>query len=274
MTSNEIIPTTTVMTITPNMAKAWLENNTNNRPVAPVVVERYRRDMLAGLWRFTPASIGFDTDGNMIDGQHRLHAIANLPEGHSVSMNVTHGLDPEAKFYIDQGRRRTPGNQLSMLGVKNYNHNAAGARFYLLWSYGLMFKDSSQSQLITSPQVQAWVEENMGLVELANQSHRDLIRNDARPSIARAAFFKFAMIHVQDAVKFFSRLHSGASLEEGNPILALRQRLETDRRTKRKRTDREQLGMIVTAWNAWRKGKSMKAISAKSWNVETFPEPH
>jgi len=273
MTSNEITPTTTAVTITPNMAKSWLENNTNNRPVAPKVVERYMRDMLSGLWHFTPAAIGFDTDGNMIDGQHRLHAIANLPEGHSVTMNVTHGLDPQSKFYIDQGRRRTPGNQLSMLGIKNYNHNAAGARQYLLWSQGLIFKDSSKAQLITSPQIQEWVENHMDLVELANQSHRDLIRNDARPAINRAAFFRFATINVEDAVTFFSRLHSGASLHEGNPILALKQRLETDRRTSRKRTDREQLGMLITAWNSWRKGKNMKSISSKSWTIDNFPKP-
>ena len=83
----------------------------------------------------------------------------------------------------------------------------------------------------------------------------------------------FAEIHIQDAVRFFSRLHTGANLAEGSPILALRQRLETDRRTKRKRTDREQLGMIVTAWNAWRKGRNLKTLTPKPWNVDNFPEP-
>lgn len=273
MTEKTVTPTTTAVQITPNMAKAWLENNKLNRPVNWTVVERYKRDMVAGLWKFTPASIGFDTDGNMIDGQHRLHAISQLPDDHSITMNVTHGLEPEAKFYIDQGRRRTPGNQLSMMGVKNYNHNAAAARFYLIWKSGLLFRDSSQSQLITTPQVQEWVVNNEELVELANQSHRELIRTDARPAVARAAFMAFAEIHIQDAVRFFSRLHTGANLAEGNPILALRQRLETDRRTKRKRTDREQLGMIVSAWNAWRKGRKLKTLTPKSWNVDNFPEP-
>lgn len=273
MSNKTVTPTTTPMPITPNMARTWLKFNHLNRPVHWPTVERYKRDMLAGLWKFTPASIGFDTDGNMIDGQHRLHAISQLPDDKTVTINVTHGLDPEAKFFIDQGRRRTPGNQLSMLGIKNYNNTAAAARFYLIWKTGALFRDSSRAQMITTPQVQEWVLNNMHLVDLANQSHTALVRTDARQAVVRAAFMACAEVDVMDAVKFFGRLHTGASLSEGNPILALRQRFETDRRTKRKRPDREQLGMIFTAWNYWRTGKSLKKLAPRDWDADTFPEP-
>lgn len=266
-------PSTAVIIITPEMAARWLESNLNNRPISRTTIERYKRDMLAGLWHFTNAGIAFDVNGVMIDGQHRLIAISELPTGNGIAMNVTRGLAPEARYYIDQGRKRTPGNQLAMAGVKNYNHTAAGARLHLIREAGLLFKDSKQRQMISSPQVQEWVNGNPALVELANQSHRDIIKNDAQPSVARAAFFSMAAISPDDAALFFSRLHLGAGLEEGNPILALRQRLETDRRIKRRRSDREQLGLLFEGWNLWREGKTRKTLAYKAWTEVTFPEP-
>lgn len=266
-------PTTSIVIITPDMAHRWLERNMSNRPISTITVEKYQRDMEAGLWHFTNAGVAFDVSGNLIDGQHRLQAISQLGSNFGIAMNVTRGLPSEARFYIDQGRKRTPGNQLAMAGIKNYNHNAAGAKFFLVWQSGILFRDSKQAQLITAPQVQEWVNCHPDLIALANIAHTHLVKNDAQPSVARAAFFAFAKISEAQAQMFFSKLSSGAGLETGSPILALRQRLETDRRTNRRRTSREQLGMLLLAWNAWRKGRTLNSISPKAWTGTNFPEP-
>lgn len=266
-------PSTSIVIVTPEMALRWLEKNTNNRPVARIVVERYKRDMLAGLWQFTNAGVAFDVNGDLIDGQHRLLAISELPAGNGIALNVTRGLAPEARFFIDQGRKRTSGQQLAMAGNRNYNHTASGVRLHLIWKTGILFRDTKQAQLITSPQIQEWVQANADLVELANQSQRDLVKSDANPSVARAAFFAFAAIDPMDAALFFSKLHSGAGLDEGDPILALSQRLATDRRNKRRRTEREQLGMVIAIWNAWRAGRKLKTVPIRAWTAATFPEP-
>lgn len=272
-TVTAIKPVTTVIIITPEIAKRWLQHNTNNRPVARIIVDKYKRDMEAGLWHFTNAGIAYDINGELIDGQHRLIAISELPSGTGIAMNVTRGLAPEAKYFIDQGRKRTPGNQLAMSGVKNYNHVAAGAKFFLVWQTGVMFRDNKQAQLITAPQIQEWVSEHPELVELSNRSHSVLIKNDAQPSVARAAFWAFAKIDPQQADLFFRKLSTGAGLDSGNPILALRQRLETDRRAKRARPAREQLGMVISTWNAWRSGRSLLSTPVKAWTAQTFPVP-
>lgn len=266
-------PATSIVIVTPEMARRWLERNMSNRPISLITVHKYQRDMEAGLWHFTNAGVGFDVQGNLIDGQHRLHAISHLDDSHGIAMNVTRGLPSEARFYIDQGRKRTPGNQLAMAGVKNYNHNAAGAKFFLVWQTGVLFRDNKQAQLITAPQIQEWVMNHTDLIDKANVAHKYLLKNDAQPSVARAAFFAFSKIDEHQAALFFAKLSSGAGLEAGNPILALRQRLETDRRTNRRRTSREQLGMIITVWNAWRKGRTLHSVSPKAWTVSNFPEP-
>lgn len=266
-------PSTSIIIVTPEMALRWLQKNTNNRPVSRITVERYKRDMLAGLWQFTNAGVAFDVNGDLIDGQHRLLAISELPIGNGIALNVTRGLAPEARFFIDQGRKRTSGQQLAMAGNRNYNHTASGVRLFLIWQTGILFRDTKQAQLITSPQIQDWVKSNEALVELANQSQRDLVKSDASPSVARAAFFAFASIDPCDAALFFSKLHSGAGLNEGDPILALSQRLAMDRRNARRRTEREQLGMLVVIWNAWRMGRKLKSVPVRAWTATTFPEP-
>lgn len=276
MNTTDIIterPTTSIVIVTPDMARRWLERNISNRPISNITVAKYRRDMEAGLWHFTNAGVAFDTDGNLIDGQHRLHAIAQLASGNGIALNVTRGLPPESRFYIDQGRKRSSGNQLAMAGVKNYNHNASAAKFFLVWQSGIMFRDNKQAQLITAPQIQEWVNCHPDLIRMANEAHNYLLKNDAQPSVARAAFFAFAKISPQQAAMFFEKLSTGAGLESGNPILALRQRLETDRRTRRSRPQREQLGLIVNTWNAWRKGRDLQAVMPKAWTEANFPVP-
>lgn len=76
--------------ITPEIAREYLLHNSKNRIVKPRSVEAYARDMQRGDFRTTHQGIAFDTDGNLIDGQHRLLAIimSNTP----VTLLVTRGI--------------------------------------------------------------------------------------------------------------------------------------------------------------------------------------
>ena len=82
-----------IETITPCLAKEWLQKNLYNRKIRPRKVRQYAADMRAGKWRTTHQGIAFDKEGNLMDGQHRLLAICetNIPQ----TMMVTRGLDRE-----------------------------------------------------------------------------------------------------------------------------------------------------------------------------------
>lgn len=90
--------------ITPEQAKIWLARNENNRAIRRAVVERYAEEMRTGHWEETHQGIAFDEEGNLADGQHRLHAIilANRP----IRMLVTFGLSQSAYRAIDGGESR------------------------------------------------------------------------------------------------------------------------------------------------------------------------
>lgn len=97
---------TTQQMVTPAMAKTWLAKNAcNQRKLRAGVVERYARDIKAGQWTLTHQGIGINTRGELIDGQHRLHAIVLADT--SVLMMVSTDVPCKAFSHLDLGMQRT-----------------------------------------------------------------------------------------------------------------------------------------------------------------------
>jgi len=105
---------TKVMTITPELARQWLERNTINRPLRHSTVQGLKASYVRGEHKLTHQGIAFAESGELLDGQHRLSAISEMPKGFSVQMLVTSGLDREAFEGIDIGIRRSPADVLRM----------------------------------------------------------------------------------------------------------------------------------------------------------------
>lgn len=107
---------TELRSITPSVAREWLKFNTDNRPLRPNVVEGFHIAYGRGEWRVTHQGIAFGKTGRLLDGQHRLTFISQLPEGTQVVMNVTREMDEEVFGAIDQGFRRTASDVLGVSG--------------------------------------------------------------------------------------------------------------------------------------------------------------
>jgi hypothetical protein len=127
---------TKVVMITPDMARKWLDKNMKrNRPVMSKTVHGYARTMKAGGWNLTHQGIAFDEHGELIDGQHRLHAIieANVPVEMNVTYNVHH--TPGEAFTIDMGRKRTYTNIAMMSGIDDPVYRLMGpyVAAYIRW---------------------------------------------------------------------------------------------------------------------------------------------
>jgi hypothetical protein len=113
-----------VMKVTPQIAAKWLESNTINRPLRPGVVEGYRAAFQRGEYILTHQGIAFSDTGDLLDGQHRLCAIAEMPDSFAVEMSVATDVDPRAFLAMDQGLKRGSGD---ILGVPT--GHAAVARY-------------------------------------------------------------------------------------------------------------------------------------------------
>jgi hypothetical protein len=94
---------TRVEDIDPSLAKLLLEANVKNRSLSSRLVESLVRDIKEGRWLLTHQGIALDTDGKLLDGQHRLTAIAL--SGATVKMNVTYNVTPDAFNVVDTNNR-------------------------------------------------------------------------------------------------------------------------------------------------------------------------
>lgn len=96
---------TSAMRVTPELAKAWLDqNDTTNRVLRPLLVARYANAMRNGEWCLTHQGICFNSHGHLVDGQHRLAAV--VKSGVTVTMLVTEGAGYGFAAPLDVGANR------------------------------------------------------------------------------------------------------------------------------------------------------------------------
>lgn len=102
-----------VLMVDPGLAAQWLEKNCPvNRPVQMTVVSRYANAMRLGEWRVSHQGVAFNVRGDLIDGQHRLHAVVAAQV--AVPMMVTFGAPDESFEVLDGGLKRSVADQLSL----------------------------------------------------------------------------------------------------------------------------------------------------------------
>ena len=109
---------TEVVTITPTLAKTWLDRNVINRTLRDGVAHRYAKDMAEGKWFQSHQGIAFYDDGTLADGQHRLIAITlyNKP----VKMVVTMNVPKAAAEMIDQHIPRMAHDAIRIAGGEDW----------------------------------------------------------------------------------------------------------------------------------------------------------
>lgn len=98
---------TVLMNVTPAQARTWLKHNTKNRKLRPGFVEELHMAYARGEWKTTHQGIAFAKSGQLLDGQHRLTFISQLPEGSSVPVSVSMDCEEDIFDAIDLHQRRT-----------------------------------------------------------------------------------------------------------------------------------------------------------------------
>lgn len=104
-----------IVTLNKTICDELLAMNPSNRPMRPKTVERYRRDLEAGLWQLTGQGLSVSHDGVLRDGQHRLDAYrqAGYPKG--VVIGIMSGLDPDSQRVVDQHAKRSTADMFRLL---------------------------------------------------------------------------------------------------------------------------------------------------------------
>ncbi len=266
------LPTYKVTLVTPGQAERWLEKNVSNRPLRRRVVDRYTRDMATGNWIVRGDAIEFDTDGNLLNGQHRLTAV--VKSGETVALLVGTNVPKEAQGVADSGATRTVGDQLNLRGVKNGYLTAAIARRGWLWDAGIEAGEFNNIAPTHSEQYD-WLQNNPLAEEASDIAHTLNRQVGITPSVTGFAFVLFSRISYDDAIEFMARLADGANQDSGSPILAMRNRVVREKATGTRLTSNEWLHLLITSWNLWRTGKTTTKLQLprNDRTKKTFPKP-
>lgn len=206
--------------VTPDFANELLARNGHNRPLQKNRVRALAAAMRSGRWAVNGETVIVSEDGVLLDGQHRLKAVTEY--GQAVDLLIAYGAPPSAFETIDTGKARSAGDILGMQGVKYPQKTASTAK--LVWQM-----IHRVPLLTTAPPVYlAEVAERFPAIEKWAAKTAGMGVDTILPESTLLA----AMVYLEDIAKrpaladdFFSSLIEGAGLEQGSPILALRNRI-------------------------------------------------
>lgn len=249
-----------VVTVTPDLAKQWLETNINFRDPIESKIGEYTFLMKSGKWDENGESLKFNKNGNLVDGQNRLTACvqAGQPFTTVVVRDVVSDLN------IDVGSKRVLAQWLKHHGCESYAKEIAAA-LRALQAFIVCGRVYGRSSIGGGWHIGKGNVSNTALVALLkkNQGIKDSVvfvilkaGHVSKGAIFYALHYLFAQKDPRMADEFFTQLGSGEGLTRNDALLHLREKLIADKTAKYKMSNTQKAALTILAWNYWRKGSS------------------
>jgi hypothetical protein len=251
-----------IVTVTPELAVEWLGKNTHNRPLSRSSVTALAQAIERGEWQISHQGLAFNQDGDLIDGQHRLAAIARA--GIPVEILVTWDVPNSSFTVLDTGRKRTGRDTLSLANESNSTHLAAALRGLHLYRTAQEKQWTGASSMITNDQLLHLLEENPGIRQAVVRGIA--INRSTKVTVTAASVGWYVTSQERpeiDQSDWYDGLVTGANLSQGDPRLTLRNtmlNLASGKAFRRRHDSREHLLYYLKAWNAWVEGRSIKLL--------------
>jgi hypothetical protein len=296
---------TVIETITPQIAMEFLQRPPAVLPNGRALQQRSLKEphvvklaeaMERGEWRLTPQGIVVATDGGVLDGQHRLHAIALA--GVTLEMHVTYNVPAEHFAVLDTGITRTAADVYTTLGEKQAYHLSSATK--LLFNY-----DTWLDELENDPAARA----NWAMWNRAKPTHVQLhthvddnLRSSVQPGVNMVSKLKgnsAAAITFQALVrraiaqkwpepedknrvatldlldKFAEGVKLGEMIGKGHPAYTTREWLLSGAKGGGSNDHARREIQLIALLKAWRRFcKGLKLDSVRVLSYEGMPLPH
>lgn len=259
--------------ITPQLAKEYLDLNTNNwRKLSRQRVLALATDMAAGRWVPHTGTIDFTEDGQLGDGQHRLAAI--VESGVAIPFRVRRNVPVVVIENIDSGPRRTFAELLRHRGEPSANELAATVTLRYRWGQGVVSRGGGNNYP-TTPALMGWYLDHRDIRDYATLGARVSRAIRIKGRVIGAALYEFAKIDRSEALVFADRLMDGVGLSSDDPILHLRNQAIKGAASRFETNAFDDLALTIKAWNAWITGQPMRLLFYRRGGSkrEPFPEP-
>ena len=214
--------------ITPAIARQMLKTMPRNRPQSGPRVGALVETIQRGHWLFNGATIVIDENGHVIDGQHRLNAIAS--SGESELLLVVTGVDPKAIETIDIGKPRSVKDTFAMHKEKN-----AGALAQIVLQalrIGRIGRVSGGGIPATPTEALEILGANPHLRRIATRSLK--MKSDQRGEMhlllgpIGGLWHHMRQVDAGVAEMMFAQLEDAGGIPKGSPMLYLRKRLSAE----------------------------------------------
>lgn len=224
------------------------------RPLHVARSEYLQNEMMVGHWHFNGATIIYDTDGFLVDGQGRFSSIAATGNGQWCL--VVYNVSKEAVATIDTGQGRTLSDYLYMEG--HVYTSIMQAAIYMEYAYQ-NGKTPEHKSLRPYPSIQTLLDyskELRGAYQVAAiyaQKHYVIAREAGlgmMPSLLAWVHFRAHQINPIWRDKFLNALVLGEGLANNPTLAQLSLYLRKAARPQSRITRTERAAAIVAAWNA------------------------
>lgn len=266
-------PKTGRQLVSPLLASKWLERiPQHQRRLSPAHLDRLAQDIRDGRWdENNPQPVIFDETGNLIDGQHRLRAIA--VSGKALWLSVVVGVPESVYKVLDTTMPRSAAHVMAASGHKNTTTRASVVRLLLAHGSGLI-RSYGASKLGTKAAVVSYGETlNQDLLAKAAETGVAL-RGIATASAIGAAYYLAAEKSAEDAAVFFDAVRNGERLSADEPAFVLRERLIRLKTEGARQSSLvlSTLELVIRAWNSFRRRKRISKLQLyKSGESKDFP---
>jgi hypothetical protein len=255
-----------VQKISPVKAAEMLAANTSNRPLSKSAVRGFAEAMVRGDWLVTHQGIAFDTNGVLVDGQHRLAAIieADLP----VELTVFTDVEPNTFDVLDTGKKRNAADVLAIEGEKSTATLAAMVRTVWQFENRPEATWSGGGAAVTNHQIVQTLEAHPKIRDFVAVGERIATETGMIKSAAGAAAYLVEQANKREKAKlaeWYEGVIDGAGLGKNDPRLVFRRTMFAMARkqagvVQRRRDTREHVALYVKAFNAWAAGETITQL--------------
>ena len=248
--------TASVVTVTPEGAKNLLKMNTWNRKPSLAMVQRYMRDMRDDRWLFSGSSIVISDKDRLLDGQQRLMALEMIEKPQDFVL--VRGVNEAAFGSIDSASVRGFAKILEGMGMPRPRFLAGATVF--LWRI-LSGAYNGGNPPSPAELMEIFKQHRPGLKLAVERRGGDTLIG-LTPSVSTILDYITFTESPQRAPTFWAKLNGIGEFKEGDPVLALRRKLERNRIGGEvgRAPPRALLLWAMTAWRAYLKGKTIKSL--------------
>lgn len=260
--------------ITPEFASDMLENhNPQNRTLHENTWKKYHKMILGGLWMANGDTIVLDTNGDLLNGQHRLKAIKESDR--NVWVIVVRGIASEAFVTYDSGKRRDNADQISI----HTSANAGGSfpdpqdvasALGLVESYFNKQIKINRWEGLDNQEVVESFNKRQGIQQSRNDCRRWKeagSRRDTGLTYANliGCHYLFAQAsNIDMATDFMKKVLDGANLSENDPVFRLRQYFKNKGKDLKRG---ERIILLMRTWNAALMSQSQE-LPKSHWKMD------